>query len=386
MLRTFSMISIIAEAALFCYNEPMIIRELKLVQFRNYQNLRFAPSEGLTVLIGDNAQGKTNVLEAIGLCAVGRSHRVGRDAQMIQWGQEGSYVGVKLERGGLPRSIEIRLRQKQPKQVNVDGSPIARLGDLMGCLNTVFFSPEDLRLVKDGPSERRRFLDRELSQIRPGYFQRLSAFSRVHAQRNALLKSISLGHAQESALDPWDLQFAEHGSALIAERRQFMQELRIVAADTHQRISEGREELALSYDGDVQAGDGGETDFDALMVTLAAQRREDVRRGLTQRGPQRDDIRMRLDGREARLYASQGQQRSIALSLKLSELALMKASTGESPVLLLDDVLSELDVHRQAMLLEVVSAQQTIITGTSFPETGLRADVYRVEEGRLQPA
>lgn len=344
----------------------MIIQQIRLHHFRNFESLRFEPDEKLTALLGHNAQGKTNLLEAIGLCATGRSHRISRDTQMIAWGEEGAYIGLDLLRGGVNRRIEIRLRRNKPKQIKIDGKSIARMGELMGCLNAVFFSPEDLRLVKDGPAERRRFLDMDISQTQPQYFHALSGFLHALAQRNALLKNIATGRQSADTLHGWNEQMAHYGGSLIAMRRAYVNELDVYAARLHRSISGGKEELSLQYASDISI-ESNETDRDALFRSLEQHQDEDIRRGLTQHGPQRDDLSLRLSGRDARLFASQGQQRSIALSIKLGELALMRQKTGESPVLLLDDVLSELDEKRQHLLIEATAEQQTFLTGTQLP-------------------
>ena len=370
----------------FCYNRGMRIERIKLMQFRNYESLDLSPHPQLTVLLGDNAQGKTNILEAIGLCATGRSHRTPHDAQLIHWDRDGSYIGLNIKRLDVSRRIEVRLRRNKGKQIRLDGNPIARMGELMGCLNAVFFSPEDLRLVKGGPGERRRFLDMEISQIYPRYFFALSGFSRALAQRNALLKNIASGRSPAELLDSWDEQLAEYGCLLISLRRLFVSQLHEEAARIHREISGRRETLHLCYQADV-SGNNGTTDDDrtALLATLSVQRKEDIRKGTTLRGPQRDDLLFRLNDRDARLYASQGQQRSIALSVKLGELSLMRHQIGEPPILLLDDVLSELDEHRQSLLIEAARRQQTFLTGTTlpFPVTG---DVYRISAGILTHA
>lgn len=341
----------------------MKVKMLKLIQFRNYASLEFRPDEKLSILLGENAQGKTNIVEAIYLCASGRSHRTPRDGELIHWETEGAYVRTDVERDSSVRRIELRLPKNGKKQIKLDGVPVARMGELMGCLNAVLFSPEDLRLVKDGPGERRRFMDSELSQMRPTYFYCLSQYQRALAQRNALLKEIAAGRGKAEMLGVWDEQLASAGAQLTMFRGKFMNSLAKIAKEMHKEVSNGKEELLALYRPDVE-GDERQKLQSNLLEVLLKTRFDDIRRGLTCTGPHRDDVALLVNGVDVRAYGSQGQQRTAALSLKLSELALMKKATGESPVLLLDDVMSELDETRQELLLGAIDPYQTIITCT----------------------
>ncbi len=359
----------------------MEITQIKLAQFRNYESLSLRPHPAFTVLAGANAQGKTNLLEAIGLCASGRSHRPARDAQLIRHGEEGAFVRIDLERSGSARRIEMRLRRQKGRQIKLDGAPIARMGELMGCLNAVFFSPEDLRLVKDGPSERRRFIDMELSQIQPLYFYALSSYQHALNQRNALLKEIACGRSKPDELAPWDDLLAQHGGDVIVARRGFLETLSGLSKGVHRAIAGRQEELTVRYVGSSDA-ETVESARAHLLEALARQRSDDIRRGQTNTGPHRDDVSLRLNGMDIRLYASQGQQRTAALAMKIGEIELLKRVGGEAPVLLLDDVMSELDADRQALLLDAARGAQTFLACTKAPER-VHGDVYRVQEGRL---
>lgn len=360
-----------------------MIEMLKLFQFRNYQTLEFYPHESLTVLFGENAQGKTNILEAILLCATGRSHRTTHDAQMIAHEANSAYISLKIKQKQFLRCIEMRMLKNRGKQIKIDGVPIVRMGELMGCFNAVLFSPEDLRLVKDGPAERRRFLDMEISQMAPAYFYALSNYMRANQNRNALLKSLQTHLADVDQLNVWDEQLAVYGAQIYAQRRAFMQLLDVIAADIHYRLSNAKEILTLSYESDIRA-ETEEEAHDFIAQMLQKQRDDDIRRGATQKGIHRDDIGLALNGLDARAYASQGQQRTIALSMKISELRLIQQETQKAPVFLLDDVFSELDDMRQKMLLQTMQQYQTILTTNHWnKDISIDCDRYLVSHGTI---
>lgn len=360
----------------------MWVSQLQLTNFRNYARLQLQPDAGLCVLTGDNAAGKTNVLEAVFLCALGRSHRTSRDAELIRESEQVGAVALTLHTRGGTRSISCKLMAGERKRVLIDGTALSRSGELLGCLNVVMFAPEDLMLVKGGPGERRRFLDMEISQLRPAYYYTLQQYNVALKQRNALLKA----EAEAALLEPWDEQLSRLGAAITAERAQFLSELGGIASRLHVQLSGGRETLLLAYQPNLP---------DAEPDRLAAAMRErlfdalerDRFRGSTSVGPHRDDVAMALDGSDVRVYGSQGQQRTVVLSLKLSELQIMRQLRGESPVLLLDDVFSELDRRRQRMLLDAVQGCQTFLTCTHLEELSaagaLQMQVYSVSAGNV---
>ena len=354
----------------------MQVRYLKLINYRNYEALELYPHERLTVLLGENAQGKTNAAEAVYLCASGRSHRTSRDGELIRWDSPGAYVRCDVARDGFERRIEMRIPKGGKKQISLDGAPIARMGELMGCLNAVMFSPEELRLVKDGPGERRRFLDILLCQIRPAYFYALSAFQKALAQRNALLKEIAANRAGAADLAVWDEQLAKQSERIHSARAACMRSLSGFAAARHERVTGGRETLSVRYEPDLSG--------EELLRWLTACREDDIRRGATGKGPHRDDFSLAIGGVDVRTYGSQGQQRTAALSLKLSELSVMEEATGEKPVLLLDDVMSELDGQRQKLLLDSIEDCQTFLTCTRLPDGCPAGKILRVENGRIR--
>ncbi|MEN6470810.1 MAG: DNA replication/repair protein RecF [Clostridiaceae bacterium] len=363
----------------------MLIQRLKLNDYRNYESLELHPSPGLNVIAGENAQGKTNALEAVFLCAFGRSHRTSRDAELIRRGMPGGYVGVTLTNALGTHTVEVKLRADEPKKILINGQSVKRLGELMGTLNVVLFSPGDLCIVQGGPADRRRFMDMELSQMYPTYFYRLQQYNVALKQRNALLKESPMA-VKPGMLAMWDEQLATLGESIIAARCRFLDEISTVAYDLHRQISGGRERLNVCYDPnvDTEAATGVR---EALLERLSQSAQEDLRRGFTGVGPHRDDIAIKLEDVDLRTFGSQGQQRTAALSLKLSEIALLRDVKGEPPVLLLDDVLSELDERRQRMLLTASKGCQCFLTCTSLSgveKAGiLDMEVFTCKDGRL---
>ena len=360
----------------------MRIQSLRLACFRNYERAAFTPADGITVLHGENAQGKTNLIEAIHLCCVGRSHRTTHDQDLIRWENRAAQIALTVERREGPREIKVRIAQegRPRKTIRIDGAPIQRIGELMGHVNAVLFSPEDLRIVKEGPEGRRRFLDMEISQLQPAYFYALQRYMRALTQRNGLLKRLKQdgGSALRDTLDAWDALLVEAGAQIIARRIAYLRQLSEAAARVHDVLSNGRESLTLAYESRAASGE-------ALAAMLLSTRQEDLRRASTGVGPHRDDCRLSLNNRDARAFASQGQQRTIALSLKLAEIEVMRGALGETPILLLDDVMSELDINRRQMLLTRIEPMQTLITCTHLSDLGGAGfdAAYRVEGGAL---
>ena len=363
----------------------MRVKTLSLTNFRNYEQQLITPHEGVTVFAGKNAQGKTNILEALHLCCLGRSHRTPRDEELIRWGAPGALVKIETEQldGTHDVSIAIeRAQRKHRKTVRIGARQAERIGELLGHVRGVLFSPEDLQIIKGGPSERRRFLDMELSQLRPSYFYALQRSSRALNQRNALLREIASRPSLMPTLDMWDEQLAECGAQIVRERREAVAQLSKSAASAHASLTEGGEALSLRYI--CQVGDA-EDPKEALLARMRAAREDDLRRLSTSVGVHRDDVGVTIDGKDARTFASQGQQRSAVLSLKLAQLELTERESGEAPVLMLDDVMSELDPNRRRQLIERIDRVQTFVTCTDVSDlAGARqGTVYRVENGAL---
>ena len=365
----------------------MRVKTLSLNQFRNYDQAIITPGEGVTVFVGPNAQGKTNVLEALHLCCLGRSHRTSRDEELIRWGADAARVHITTEQQDGTHEVSILLSkaQKKKKQVRIGSRPAERIGELLGHVCGVLFSPEDLQIVKSGPAERRRFIDMQLSQLRPAYFYALQRAQRALIQRNALLKEIAKNPAYLPTLDAWDEQLCTAGGEIARNRRQAIQVLSQAAARTHATLTGGRETLELRYISQVAEAENPE---ETLRARLRAARGEDLRRMTTTVGVHRDDIGIAINGKDARTFASQGQQRSAVLALKLAQLDLFWQERGEAPILMLDDVMSELDPGRRRQLLERLDRVQTFVTCTDLSDLGgaRHSAVYHVENGRLSGA
>ena len=338
----------------------MNIRSIELKNFRNYENLEISFDEGTNILFGDNAQGKTNILEAAYMSGTTKSHKGSRDREMIRFGEEEAHLKTVVVRGGREYQIDMHLKKNRAKGIAIDKIPIKKASELFGILNIVFFSPEDLNIIKNGPAERRRFLDSELCQLDRIYLADLTNYNKILAQRNKLLKDMIYRPSLSDTLPVRDMQLIETGKKIIRRRKQFVDELREIVSDIHYRISGGKEELFLKY----------EPNIDDIFFEdeLSRAKEKDKKLCQTSVGPHRDDLLFSIGNVDIRKYGSQGQQRTSALSLKLSEIELVRKSISDTPVLLLDDVLSELDSSRQNYLLNNISDTQTIITCTGLDE------------------
>lgn len=358
--------------------------KIRLQNFRNYARAELLPDARMTVLTGQNAQGKTNVLEALHLCCLGRSHRTPHDRDLIRWGEGTAFVGVEVSHLDGTHDVSVTLSREDRRReiVRVGGTQVARIGELMGHVNGVLFAPEDLSIVKDGPSERRRFIDMELSQLRPAYFYALQRYVRALNQRNNLLREIQRRPSAQGTLDAWDEQLSLAGAEVIRHRREYVEKLKKAAGECHRAIAGGVEALEVTYMTQVKE----ESDLvQAMMARLKAARPEDVRRATTTVGPHRDDLKLSISGKEVRVFGSQGQQRTVVLSLKLAELSVIEQERGETPILMLDDVMSELDPRRRQQLIERIDRVQTIVTCTDLSDLAgaPKGAVYRVEAGSL---
>ncbi len=361
----------------------MRISSIRLTGFRNYDEATVTPCEGVTVFTGLNAQGKTNILEAVYLCCTGRSHRTAHDRELIKNDREQARVRVDALRKDGSHDVEILLSRTQRRRVKVAGETVSRSGEMLGHITGVLFSPEDLRMVKDGPSERRRFVDMELSQLRPSYYYALQKYTRALKQRSALLRDAAITGKAPDTIDMWDAALAESGETIMRMRREFLRKIDISANRIHARIAAGAEELRIEYA--PSARDDGDITKDTLFDLLEKSRQTDIKRQITSVGPHRDDVKMLLNGYDARSFGSQGQVRTCALALKLSELEIMSSESGEPPVLMLDDVMSELDPSRRRLLIEMLDGVQTLVTCTDIEDlAGANyARVFSVSGARL---
>lgn len=338
----------------------MIIKSLELKDFRNYQNLKIDFSNETNILYGDNAQGKTNILEALYLSSTTRSHKGSRDREMIRFGAEEAHIRTVLCKNGRDYQIDMHLKKNNARGIAIDRIPIRKASDAFGMMNTVFFSPEDLAIIKMGPSERRRFLDMELSQLDRIYLSDLSDYHKVLQQRNKLLKELDDHPEWEETLQVWNSQLIASGKRVIRQRRVFLRTLDEITSEIHADLTGKKETLTLEYEPDVTE--------DYFEEKLLLQEERDRYQKTTTVGPHRDDIRFQVNGVDIRKFGSQGQQRTAALSLKLAEIDLVRKTIQDTPILLLDDVMSELDSSRQNDLLNHIHDVQTVITCTGLEE------------------
>ena len=358
----------------------MYMNHLLLADFRNIATAEIKLNEGINILYGDNAQGKTNILEAVYICATGRSHRTKIDAQLIQFGKKEAHIKAFVVRDRRTDRIDVHLKKDEKKGIAVNGIPIRKSGDLFGTLHTVMFSPEDLQLIKNAPSERRRFIDMELCQLSNVYYYDLQQYYKVLKQRNNLLKRIQKNMKLRETLFAWDAQMCQYGMRVIDSRKSFISRLNTIASAIHNGITEGKEELLIEYKPNVLKDDFSEK--------LSSSTEKDILYGSTTVGPHKDDIIFYVNNNDVKIFGSQGQQRTAALSAKMAEIEIIKSETGQSPVLLLDDVLSELDERRQYFLLDGIRNTQTIITCTGIEDSikkyTEKANIFYIKNGEIE--
>lgn len=347
----------------------MYVESIKLINFRNYTNLDIKLNKNLNIFLGPNAQGKTNLLESIYISSIGKSYRTNRDRELINMNKSVGYIGLKVIKDEFVKYIEIKFENNKNKRVRVNKIETDKLSDLIGQINVVIFSPEDLNLIKGGPSERRTFLDEEISQIKPSYRYDLNKYNKILFQRNNLLKRIKYNNNDLSMIDIWDSQLIESGVKLITSRIKFVERLSKISKSIHEKLTTNSEELFVGYlcsfEIDTEDTEKIKEEFRKVLIDNLDR---DIEKGTTSLGPHKDDIEILINGMPSRVYGSQGQQRTSALSLKLAEVDLIKEELGEYPILLLDDVLSELDINRRKSLVETFKNVQTIITSTDNVE------------------
>ena len=353
----------------------MKINRLSLKNFRNYQSLTIDFDEKMNSLCGKNAQGKTNLIEAIFFACIGKSFRTSKEKQLIKWGEESAKINLFASNDIRTKKIEVLLQTSQKKSVKMDGLPIRRIGDVLGEVPVVFFSPDELKLVKDSPEERRKFMNIDISQTNKRYFYLLSRYEKILESRNKLLKTTKDFSVLKESVQIWDKALAMAGIKIIKEREKFIQNIQPFASKAHEYIS-GGEKLSLVYK--KPEVENEEEYIKKLSKTLE----KDFKFGYTTFGPHRDDIDIFLNGQEVKSFGSQGQQRTAALSLKLAELEIIKNETGEYPILILDDVFSELDAVRRKRLVKFTSRCQTFITTTD--ESLCEGKIIRVTDGKAE--
>ena len=361
----------------------MFARKLELTDFRNYEKLDIEFHPKVNMIIGDNAQGKTNLLEAIYITSVGKSFRTARDLEMVRFGCDFCRVFLTASKQDRDIDSDITIR-KEGKSIKAGEKQLGKLSELFDNVLTVVFSPEDLKIVKEDPDKRRRFINREISQLRPSYYAALADYSKVLKQRNAYLKGMDIN---EDMLDVWDAELAKTGAFLMSSRDEFIKKLEKISSNINEEITSGKEALTVSYEPDVELV-ASEKQEEVFLKTLKISRRRDLERRTTLKGPHKDDMKITVNDTDIRHYGSQGQQRTAALSLKLAELKLIKEETGEDAILLLDDVLSELDPKRQSYLIDSLKDVQLFITAAEMsPEVAEslpEGKTFKVVSGQVE--
>lgn len=357
----------------------MKINSIEVSNYRNYTNEKVNFDDNLNIIIGKNAQGKTNLLEAIFLCAIGKSPRSSKDKDLVNWDRDFAKISINITKKIGTHDIDIYLFKSQNKAIKIDKIPIKKIGLLLGTLNAIYFSPDELKLIKESPEERRKFMDIDLCQFDRNYYYNLSNYNKVLMQRNKLLKSEDIKSLKET-LPIWDIELAKNGSKIIFSRLKLIEKLKIYANKVHNELTSNNEDLKLSYQG--YTAESVEKLEKLLLEKLEENIEKDIKLGFTTVGPHRDDIKIEANGIDLRSFGSQGQQRTASLSLKLAELEVFNENLGEYPVLLLDDVLSELDENRQNKLLSYVSNIQTILTCTEF-NFDIPHTKYHISNGSL---
>lgn len=362
----------------------MYVKELELKNFRNYESLDLEFDPRINLITGRNAQGKTNLIEAVYLISMGRSFRAGRDSEMIRFGQNEALVRAEAVKAVMDTRIDISISRKSKKYIKKDGKQLHKTSELLNNIFIVAFTPEDLRIVKDEPEKRRRFIDKELAQIQPAYYLCLSRYKKVLQQRNSCLKEIPV---RPSMLSLWDMQLVQYGADMMRMRKAFIDRLSVFSGKIHDSITNGQEKLDIQYESNVPYEEDASRRQERLIEALEKSRDTDIKMKTTTRGPHKDDLRFLVNGVNARKYGSQGQQRTCALSLKLAELDFIRQETGETAILLLDDVMSELDQSRRSYLIDSLEENQIFITMTEAEEDLIRAyghpTVFSVQDGHV---
>lgn len=367
----------------------MIIKRLRLRNFRNYEAVDCSFEPGLNLIVGENAQGKTNILEAVYSACTGRSFRTRDDNDMIKFQNDFSKINLEFFESNRDMSLDITLLKNKSKEIRFNRIPIRTYGELIGKAMVIVFSPDDLRLVKEGPQERRRFMDREISSLSPIYYEALLRYHKVLKQRNKLLKTIRYNTQLKETLEHWDNQLCSAGYEIIKGRLWFVDQISSISKELHSDISDGRETLAVQYMSfrsdihDIPCG----TIAESMKSKLSLAVESDILRGTTSVGPHRDDFVLKINNMDLKDYGSQGQHRSAALALKLSGIEMIRREVGRLPVVLLDDVMSELDTIRQNALLISLSDAQILMTATDTANLDKvlvdKANKYIVKNGYL---
>lgn len=364
----------------------MYLNSLNLINFRNYDALYLEFNPKINLLIGKNGQGKTNIVESIYLLSFGKSFRTNKDKEMIKFSSENLYIGgnfTKFDRNSL---IEIGIGKNNKKGIKINKINIEKMYELLGNLNVVIFSPEDLRLVKEGPKERRSFIDKEISQIMPKYYNYLTNYNKILFQRNKLLKC---SYVDRDLLEVYDESLARYGSYIYILRRDFIKKIYEISRDMHKKLTNNLEELSIKYKNqlDIIDKDTVQSVYEKFIEKLKSARNHDIETRTTRYGIHKDDLLIYINDLDVRLYGSQGQQRTASISLKLSEIELINNEVGEYPVLLLDDIFSELDETRQKLLVDNLDKVQMFITTAEISHKKIfnseNTTIFNIEKGNV---
>lgn len=359
----------------------MFIKRLQMLNYRNYNVLDINLGPNVNVFMGDNAQGKTNILEGIYYCAFARSHRTSKDRELINWKADNALLSVSVGKERLDKRIDISILKDGKKAIQINKIKIKKIGELFGNFNVVMFSPEDLKIIKDSPGVRRKFIDMELCQLNPRYYYNLVQYNKVLNERNSILRNRNIN---KDILDVYDMQLVEFGYNIIMERLEYIRKLNKYSTKIHSDITSGKEKIEFKYTSTIKDLENIKENFYSL---LEKNRVRDSERGITSVGPHRDDFIVLINDIDTKSYGSQGQQRTAVLTIKFSSLKIIKELTGEHPVLLLDDVLSELDFSRKRYILSTIGDIQTIITCTGIEDLYEYLDdkskVFKVKDGEI---
>lgn len=356
----------------------MWITSLEMQNFRNYESQKIDFSENVNVFYGDNAQGKTNIIEAIFMCSIGKSFRTSKEKETIKHNEEFTNIVLKYKNKDRDGNIKVQISNK--KTIFVNGVKVKKLSELLGKVNIVLFTPDDINILKNGPDQRRKFLNMMIGQIRPNYVNILNTYTKVMEQRNNYLKQIrdldDKTKINYELLDIWDEKLASLSYKICLYRTEFINKISEKIKDIHKNITENKEEIKIEYITE-------SSDEKKLLELIKQRRKLDIIKGYTTKGAHRDDFNIYIDGDLVNVYGSQGQHRTAVLSLKMSELEIIKEETGESPILLLDDFMSELDSKRRKNLLSNIGDTQVIITCTDEMENNFLGNIYKVKEGKV---
>ena len=354
----------------------MNITKIKLENFRNYTNQEISFNKGINVIYGDNAQGKTNILEAIFLCSMGKSFRTNKDKELIKLSEDFAKINIEYEKSDRKGKIEYIISNK--KIISINGVKIKKLSELLGNINSIIFSPDDMEILKDGPQKRRKFLNMLISQLRPRYLFNLNDYNKTLEQRNNYLRQIKYENKPKNMIDIWNEKLANHAQIIYEYRREFVDKILKKIVDIHKNITNNSEEIKINYISDFK-------NKEEYIRKLNEKLNKDIERGDTSTGIHKDDFEVYINGKNINLYGSQGQFRTAILSLKLSELYVIYDEIGEYPILLLDDFMSELDEKRRKKFVENITDAQVILTGThKLILENFDYNIYNVKDGQVK--